>query len=352
MRYLGIDVHVATSVWCLLDESGEIVRRGTVPTTAADLTELMSELRKEDELVAGQEVGKMSHFVHDVLTAAGVKLLSFNPYHLRMIASSRKKTDRRDAYWIGKALQTGMTPHPVFIPTGQVRELRSLLTQRHGLQSERRRWLERARAHLQAAGYKTRQSRSVARMVAVAVREPQQLNSELTCALELCSRMEESVVGELKLLEERLKVAASAIDDIERLTTIPGVGQLTATMIYAAIGDVSRFRNARQLAAYAGLVPSTYQSGNTTRQGSITREGSSVLRACLVQCGHCLLARCRTEEAAPLRAAAERVQARRGRRKITVVAAARHILRLAYYILRDGSVYEPRRLKSPARAAA
>jgi len=51
----------------------------------------------------------MSYFVHDVCTAAGVKLLSFDAYHLRMIASSRKKTDTRDSYWLTKVLQAGMT---------------------------------------------------------------------------------------------------------------------------------------------------------------------------------------------------------------------------------------------------
>ena len=42
-------------------------------------------------------------------------------YHLQVIAASHKKTDKRDAYWIARTLQTGMTPHPVYIPTGQVR---------------------------------------------------------------------------------------------------------------------------------------------------------------------------------------------------------------------------------------
>jgi hypothetical protein len=70
---------------------------------------LCETLGTEHDVLAGQEVGKMAHFVHDVLVPTPVKLLSFNAHHLRMIAASRKKSDRRDAYWIGKALQTGMT---------------------------------------------------------------------------------------------------------------------------------------------------------------------------------------------------------------------------------------------------
>ena len=118
MRYLGIDVHSQTSVWCLLDEQGEVCGRGRVETTVAGLESLVTELSVSDKLRVGQEVGAMAYLVHDVVAGAGVEILSFNAYHLRMIASSRKKTDRHDAYWIARALQSGMHPHPVYIATG------------------------------------------------------------------------------------------------------------------------------------------------------------------------------------------------------------------------------------------
>ena len=195
VKYLGIDVHVKTSVWCLLDEASQIVGRGKVATTVLDLNTLLKRLTEADDLLAGQEgkAGKLSYFVHDVCTAARVKLLSFNAYQLRMIASSRKKTDTRDSYWLAKALQTGMTPHPVYIPTGTVRLLRSLLSQRQALLVERRRWLARARAHLQGAGYKTKITRSVTRLLETAVSNPDGLDEYLAQALELCKPLPHSV---------------------------------------------------------------------------------------------------------------------------------------------------------------
>ena len=123
MRYLGIDVHSKACVWCLLNAQGEIVEQGSTETTIPALQALVTRLGKDDELLVGQEVGAMAYLVHDALKGAGVRLLSFNAAHLRMIAASRKKTDRRDAYWIARALQTGMTPHEVYIPVGEVREL-------------------------------------------------------------------------------------------------------------------------------------------------------------------------------------------------------------------------------------
>ena len=108
MRYLGMDVHAKSTVWCLLDAQGEVRREGKVPTSAAGLAALVQELGTDEEVLAGQEVGTLTHLVYDTLTAAGTTILSFNAHQLRMIAASRKKTDRRDAYCIAKALQSGM----------------------------------------------------------------------------------------------------------------------------------------------------------------------------------------------------------------------------------------------------
>ena len=102
--------------------------------------------------VGGQEVGTLTYLVHDAVTAAGTTVLSFNAHQLRMIAASRKRTDRRDAYWIAKALQSGMYPHPVYIPTGEIRELRAVLSRRRALKAEDNRWRYRGRAYVRAAG--------------------------------------------------------------------------------------------------------------------------------------------------------------------------------------------------------
>ena len=71
MRYLGIDVHVQSSVWCLLDASGARVERGQVPTTSSALTALVQRLSAEEELLTGQEVGKLCDFVHDTRRLQG-----------------------------------------------------------------------------------------------------------------------------------------------------------------------------------------------------------------------------------------------------------------------------------------
>jgi hypothetical protein len=112
-----MDVHAKSTVWCLLDPQGQVLHEGKVATSTPAVTALVQELGKEEEVLAGQEVGTLTYLVHDTVTAAGTTLLSFNAHQLRMIAASRKKTDRRDAYWIAKA--SGMYPHPLYVPTAR-----------------------------------------------------------------------------------------------------------------------------------------------------------------------------------------------------------------------------------------
>jgi len=180
----------------------------------------MRRLSGSDELLVGQEVGTLSYFVHDVVSATGVRILSFNAQHLRMISSSRKKTDRRDAYWLARALQTGMMPHPVYIPTGQVRLLRSLLSQRQAIVIERKRWLMRARSKLRASGYKIPKAyRHVSRLIESAVSEPDGIDEHVANALELCKRMEARLSGELACIDASIEEQVRGIDAIKRPKT-------------------------------------------------------------------------------------------------------------------------------------
>ncbi len=352
MRYLGMDVHGKSTVWCLVDARGEVRREGRTPTTAAALTALVRELAAEGEVVAGQEVGTLTYLVHDTVTAAGTTILSFNAHQLRMIAASRKKTDRRDAYWIAKALQSGMYPHPVYIPPGEIRELRAVLSRRRALKAEHNRWRYRARAYLRAAGCPAARGAAALR-TALRRGDPSENDRAtwLTDSLALCQRQEAALRLELQRVDAALAARTRTIEAIGRLRTVPGIGPVTAATIYAWVGDVRRFPTAKTLAAYAGLVPTVRQSGGALTYGGITKQGAPALRITLVQAAHVLISRCRGGEATPLQAIGLRIRGARGRRKIAVVALARHLLRIAYYLLRDGTTYDAERLGTTTQAA-
>jgi transposase len=342
-------VHATSTVWCLVDAQGDVRREGKVATTAAALTALVLELRREEERLAGQEVGTLTYLVHDALTAAGTKILSFNAHQLRVIAASRKKTDRRDAYWIAKALRSGMYPPPVYVPTGEIRELRALLSQRRILHADYQSWRYRARAYRRAAGCPA--GAGIAAVRTALTRARVLTDSGLVDGIALCRRQEAALRAELQRVDTALASRVASIDAVQRLMTIPGVGVRVATAIHAWVGDVTRFPTARKPAAYAGSAPTVRQSGDGVHVGGITKQGAPALRAGLVQASHVLLARGRRPAATPLQAIGLRIRGSRGRRTIAVVALARHLLRIASYILRDGTTYDAVRLRTLTDAA-
>lgn len=345
MQYLGIDVHSKASVWCLLDAHGEVVDRGRISTTDIELRRFATDLAGRGPVLAGHEVGTQVYLVHDAFTDSGVEIRAFNAAHLRMIASSRKKTDKRDAFWIARVLQTGLTPHPVHIPRGEVRQLRRLLAQRNDLLEDRKRWQLRGRAHLRARGVVLPPGKlHIHKQIAAMTANPVGVEPELLSALGLCERpielFDEELVEIDRVLEER--TCNNAI--IQRLRTIPGIGRLVATHLYAGIDDIKRFPNASSLSSYVGLVPSLRQTGDTAHHGHITKQGSPELRRLLVQAAH---AACRSprESASPLRAYFHRIYRNRGRKQVAAVALAHLLLKIAFHVWRDGTNYDPQRLR-------
>ena len=83
------------------------------------------------------------------------------------------------------------------------------------------------------------------------------------------SAMEQKTTCEKSLGEQQ----ALFREELERLRTVPGVGEIVALTAIAVFSDVTRFPSAKHAASYAGLVPQTYQSGETNRQGHVTRTG-------------------------------------------------------------------------------
>jgi transposase len=90
-------------------------------------------------------------------------------------------------------------------------------------------------------------------------------------------------------VQKKLKALGLADERVRLLQTIPGVGRKTAEVVVAYLDDARRFRNARQVSSYAGLVPRRHQSGETDRHGHIHKHGPRLLRGALVEAAWMLL---------------------------------------------------------------
>jgi transposase len=153
-------------------------------------------------------------------------------------------------------------------------------------------------------------------------------------------RMIETATTEITTLDTHLQARAAADPLVQRLQTVPGVGLIVALTFRAQIDDVRRFRHAGQVSAAIGLVPREDSSAERRHRGHITKAGPRELRSLLVQAAWACW---RSQQSATLRAWAEQVAARRGRR-IAVVALARRLSRLLYALWRDGTSFDVKKL--------
>jgi len=152
----------------------------------------------------------------------------------------------------------------------------------------------------------------------------------------------------LKKSEERLKLEMMKIEDkrLEKLESIPCIGQITSRVLLGAIDDAGRFDNKKCVANYGALTPTIYQSGDIVNHGRINRDGRQEVRRVLLQCSHAL-SRTRSAGAKPLKEFYERIEKRRGKKK-AIVALARKLLTIAYGVMKNDEYYDANKLKAYA----
>jgi transposase len=141
----------------------------------------------------------------------------------------------------------------------------------------------------------------------------------------------DALTTQLDIVVKKLEAIGKNDPRIQRIRTIPGVGPRTAEILVACIDDPHRFTNGRQVSAYFGLVPRQYQSGETDRNGRITKRGNPLARTILVECAWASL---RYNPWA--KGVYERICGKqKTRKKKAAVALARKIAVLAWAMLRD-----------------
>ena len=144
---------------------------------------------------------------------------------------------------------------------------------------------------------------------------------------------------QLCTLDERIEALCASEPAIQKLATVPGVGLLIAAMFVSVIDEAQRFRSARHVASYLGLVPLEKSSGLPgQRLGAITKHGNGYMRALLVQAAWVLL---RTAPASdPLACWGRHLVKRRGKR-VAAVAVARRIACVMWALWKRDVAYDP-----------
>ncbi len=146
--------------------------------------------------------------------------------------------------------------------------------------------------------------------------------------------MLDAITVRITRLDGAVRVAAKTDARVAQLETVPGIGPFSALLILAEIGTVARFRTSHELAAFAGLVPTTRSSGGKTSHGSVGRAGSPWLKWILIEVVQALKL-----APGPIGAHYQYLLRAKGKQKATV-AAARKLCCYLYWMLRNAWTYD------------
>jgi transposase len=282
----------------------------------------------------------MAFYVARQLQQLGLQPQVINADEVRAKAlRPNQKSDRRDAIELCEGLRRGTYRSLVHVPPVEIARLRETLGRRRHFVRLKTMQVNAVKRLLRMAAFSMR-GRTLGtpaawdKLLAALADEPSLHtfcaghHAVWRCAHEQILALEKSLDEQQKPFQE----------DLDRLQTVPGVGRIVALTVLATFSDVKRFPTAKHAASYAGLVASTYDSGDRTRHGHITKRGSHELRAMLCEAAH--HAGYRSNPLSPYFA---RMCVRRGY-KMAVVAVAHRLCRILYAMLRRGAKFDPKKL--------
>ncbi len=365
-RCAGLDVHCDSVVACarIVDHGGIEHQIETFGTTTSELERLSRWLAGYGVTqVAMEATGVYWKPVWAVLSGE-FELVLANAMHVKNVPG--RKTDTNDAAWLSDLLAHGLI-RASFVPPLAIQALRDLTRTRKQLTRERVSHAERIDKLLQAANLKLgsvlsdimgASGRAILDALAGGETDPERLAGRVRTRIRasrtdiveaLRGRMAEHQRLLLRIHLGQVDAINAAIAEIDgelgdrleafrdaatRLTTIPGVSTLSATVILAEVGaDMSRFPSDAHLISWAGLCPKSDESAGKRRSTKL-RKGAPWLKTLLVQTAWCAV----RVKGTYLRALFGRLKARRGPRK-AIIAVAAAILTAAYWMLRRGVVY-------------
>jgi len=325
-RYVALDIHKHYCVIAGVDREGRVVLQA-VRVEHADLEGwLRKNLLSTDHVVL--ESTTNAWHVYDLLSPLVEHVVVANPIRVKQIAQARVKTDIRDTLILARLLAANLVPD-VWVPPQHVRQLRQLLSQRRQLVATHTQIVNRMhsvahRHHLKHERGKRFNEKNTAWQKDRRLSRVEQFQLEL----EMENRAYiEKQIGRIGNEVAKMSHQKPWAESMTYLMQLPGFGVITGMTVLAAIGEIQRFESARHLASYSGLTCGLEQSGTKLVSKGMTKEGRKELRWAMVEVAQ------RAVKSDPLWTRRFQEMQKRMHRNQAIVAVARRLLELVWYVL-------------------
>jgi len=335
-QYVGIDFHRRRSVIVRLSADGERLGVHRVVNDPCELVNVVGLCGEAPEVVIEATYGW--YWAVELLQELGATVHLANPNALNW-GDRRVKNDERDAHDLADMLRLNRLPRAWIAPPA-IRELRELVRYRAKLVQLRTGLKAQVHAVMAKEGVLPAVS-DVFGPAGTRQLDAMELGAPFAQRVQSLRALIAVYDREIVRLERDIHQHLKHDVGYRAIQVINGVGRISAAVLVAEIGDVTRFPTPQHLCSWCGLTPKHRESDLKTRRGRISKQGSRLIRATLIE------GISRYHGGSVLDAQYRRIAKRRGRNKARV-ALARKVLTLVYYGLRDGEI----RCLAPAEAAA
>jgi len=332
--YAGLDVAMKETFICVLDEEGKRVYESRSTT---DPQPIYEELLKSGVVLekVGLETGSLSNYLTKGLQALGLEVICIDARKMAAILSvTVNKTDKNDARGIADAMRCNHYK-PVNIRDADNSSLMILLKSRTTLVQHRMTFKNTVRGFLKTYGFRLGEVSH--EKFSKKVREIEDVPISAKLGIESLLKSYEAIHEEIKRIEKKLSKIAKLDEEVKLLMTTPGVGMIVALSYKADMGDPTRFEDSSCVGAYYGMTPRQYSSGETVRQGRISRCGSKEVRYLLTEAAIVLLTRSKVW--CPLKAWGLKIQKKHGFKK-AAVAVGRKLSIIMHRMLMTGESFK------------
>jgi transposase len=326
LHVLGIDLGKTVFHMVGLDSTGRVVIR-----KRCSRTQLLAYTANLQVQWIGMEACSGSHFLGRALREQGHEVRLMPAQYVKPYLQTNK-SDYLDAEAIAEAVQR---PRMRFVPikTEEQLDLQALHRVRERWVMRRTAVVNQIRSLLLERGLTLPKGRSHVHALLPRILEDAELR--LSCSFRvLLAQLQvelDQLTGRIAQMDAVIQQRAREDEACQRLTTIPGVGPVTATALIAAIGNGAGFRRGRDLAAWVGMVPRECSTGGKQKLLGISKRGNAYLRRLFVQGARSVMQQ-RNKQAPGLSGWLAQLLARR-HQNVAIVALANKLVRMAWAVL-------------------
>jgi transposase len=282
IAYVGMDIHKKTVAWCAKDERGRTLGEGTIGATRRELAAWAAAQTRP--WIGAMEATLFTGWIYDFLKPHARDIKVAHPFRLRAIATAKKKNDRVDAAMLADLLRCDLVPE-VTMAAPEIRELRGVLRYRRLAVEQMVKMKNKSAGLLMEHGVEYNKKRLFGKKYYAALMDG--LGMELPESIKGLMGLSRTAMLMFRDTSRRLTAGLREHPllqaRVERLMTIPAIGEVTALTWALEIGDPARIGSIAKAISYCGLCSAQRQSAGKDHRGPISKQRNRNLQTALVE---------------------------------------------------------------------